>query len=341
MTAAASLQLDRQHGNNFDAARVAAALTVLYSHHHALTGQAEPTFLGLYSWGGAAVIVFFVISGYLVTRSWYNDPHVLRFCLRRFLRIWPALTVVVVVTAYLLGAWVTTLALPVYWSHGATSAYLRNIVMQVHYVLPGVFETNPYARGVNGSLWTIPLEVRCYAVMALAGLLGLMRVRAVWLGLVVVYAVWFLSSASADLTGKVRSGSEFSAYFLAGSALYLLQSRWERRPWAWLLAAGASAGLLWWTGWHYTAMLIALPVVVVLGGTRATPGLRRVGHWGDPSYGIYLIAFPVQQTVIEFGWPHLGFGGTLVIAAAITTALAYASWHGVEKRALTFKPRKR
>ena len=82
--------------NNFDAVRIIAALAVLVSHHYALTAQAEPSFLGLHTWGGMAVIVFFVISGYLVTSSWYNDPSFLRFSQRRILRIWPALAVVVV-----------------------------------------------------------------------------------------------------------------------------------------------------------------------------------------------------------------------------------------------------
>ncbi len=81
--------------NNFDFLRILATLAVLYSHHFALTGQIEPNFFGISSLGGAAVIVFFVISGYLTTGSWFNDPNVLRFSLKRFLRIWPGLIVVI------------------------------------------------------------------------------------------------------------------------------------------------------------------------------------------------------------------------------------------------------
>ena len=73
--------------NNFDAIRIVAAFTVLYSHQFALTGRPEPSFFGLHSWGGLAVIVFFVVSGFLVTGSWYNDPSVLRFGARRVLRL--------------------------------------------------------------------------------------------------------------------------------------------------------------------------------------------------------------------------------------------------------------
>lgn len=327
-------------GNNFDAIRITAALAVLVSHHFALTAQAEPSFLGLHSWGGVAVIVFFVISGYLVTSSWYNDPSFLRFSQRRILRIWPALTVVVVLTAYGLGAWLTNLPLMEYWTHRATLDYLLTLKMNVHFVLPGVFENNPYARGVNGSLWTIPLEVRCYVVMALAGLLGLMRVRNLWLVLIAAYMVWFLAKGSADVTGKMNYGRELSAFFLAGSALYVLQPRWKSRPIAWILAALSGATALWLGGWRHTALLLLLPILVLYIGTNSTPVIRRFGRWGDPSYGIYLIAYPAQQSVIHFLWPELGFGGTMALATAITVVLAYVSWHCIEKVALKLKPRR-
>lgn len=329
---------DHGHYNNFDAIRIIAAFAVLYSHQFALTGRPEPSFFGLHSWGGLAVIVFFVVSGFLVTSSWYNDPHVLRFSARRFLRLWPALTTVVVLTAYGLGAWVTTLPLGEYWTHRATLDYLHILKMQIYYVLPGVFESNPYPRGVNGSLWTIPLEVRCYVVLAIAGLLQLMRWRTVWLSCIAIYMAWFIWTSSADITRHVHYGRELSAFFLSGSALFLLRNHWERRPAAWMLGLGGTGALLWLTGWQYTATLVTLPLLIVYAGTRSTPVIRRFGRWGDPSYGAYLIAFPVQQTLIQFLNPHLGFSTLLIMATLLTFAMAYASWHGIEKQALKWKP---
>ncbi|MBK6747273.1 MAG: acyltransferase [Ottowia sp.] len=224
-----------------------AALTVLYSHHFALTSQAEPSFLGLYSWGGAAVIVFFVISGYLVTSSWYNDPNVLRFSLRRFLRIWPALTVVVICTAYVLGAYVTTLPLHTYWTHGATAAYLRTLAMQVHFVLPGVFEENPYARGVNGSLWTIPWK---FAATWSGGWAGLPRRDAC------AIPVAMLRGARCNLVlvqnqptsrNQFTRQSELSAFSSLDQPFLLKAHHRERRPSAWILAASIGAAHL--VGW--------------------------------------------------------------------------------------------
>jgi len=326
------------HYNNFDAIRIVAAFTVLYSHQFALTGRPEPSFFGMHSWGGISVIVFFVVSGFLVTGSWYNDPNVLRFGARRFLRLWPALTTVVVLTAYGLGAWVTTLPLGEYWKHQATWDYLHTLRMQIYYVLPGVFESNPYAHGVNGSLWTIPLEVRCYVVLAIAGFLRLMRWRTVWLGFIAAYITWFVAKNSADLTGHVHYGRELSAFFLCGSALFILRESWERKPLLWLGTTGTLAAALWLAGWHYTATLVFLPLLVLYVGTRSTPVVCRCGRWGDPSYGAYLLAFPIQQTVIHFLYPQWGFGGTLALSTLVTAILAYASWHTIEKSALRLKP---
>lgn len=327
--------------NNFDCIRILAAAAVLFSHHFALTGQSEPSFLGLHSVGGIAVVVFFVISGYLVTSSWYNDPHFLRFSLRRILRIWPALAAVTVLTAYGLGTWVTEIPKDDYITHRATFDYLNILRMRIHYVLPGVFEHNPYAFGVNGSLWTIPLEVRCYIVLAFIGLAGLIKKKNILLAITIGYIIWFISRSSADITGTIHHGRELSAFFLAGAALYVLQPYWENHPRPSIAILAVLTAITWWAEWKYTAVLIGLPLLIIYFGTRSTPFIRRIGRWGDPSYGIYLIAFPIQQTVILYTWPQLGFTGTLCLSLLVTTVLAYASWHYIEKQALKFKPRKK
>jgi peptidoglycan/LPS O-acetylase OafA/YrhL len=327
-------------GNNFDFVRIVAASMVLYSHHYALTGQMEPSFFGLYSIGGLAVVIFFIISGYLVMNSWWKDPNVLRFSLRRFLRIWPALTFVVVLTAYGLGTWMTELPARQYLEHGATSNYLRTLWMEIHYVLPGVFTHNPYPGGVNGSLWTIPYEVRCYIVLGIAGTLGLLKFRPVLLLCVAAFMAWFLSRSNADITGVTNYGRELSAFFLVGVSVCALEIYWRRNPLLWGTGVLLSFVVAWLAGWRHTAMLIGLPFLIIYAGTLATPIIRRAGRWGDPSYGIYLFAFPIQQVVIFYTWPNLGFTGTLCLAALLTIILAYASWHLIEKQALKLKPRK-
>lgn len=222
--------------NNFDFVRIVAATLVLYSHQYALSGQMEPSFFGLHSFGGFAVLIFFAISGYLVTQSWYSDPNILRFALRRLLRIWPALAVVVTLTALVLGPVVSSLPAADYYAHGGTWQYFLNLRFIAVYILPGVFEKNPYPLGVNGSIWTIPIEVLCYLVLAVCGLAGLLKKKTIWLAAIVIYLAWYLAQSSPDLHHSIHQKRELGAYFLSGSALYVLREYWQKRPWTWLAA---------------------------------------------------------------------------------------------------------
>ena len=327
--------------NNFDFLRMVAASLVLYSHHFALTGRGEPSFFSLHSWGGFAVMIFFSISGYLVTQSWFADPHIGRFAARRVLRIWPALTIVVAAAALLLGPLVTRLPIAEYYADPGTWRYFHNLSMTPVYVLPGVFETNPYALGVNGSLWTIPIEVRCYILFGLMGAVGLWRWRWVLVAITITYAIWYFYKSSPDLYGKVNYPRELILYFFSGGAIFALKDRWQARPWHWLagtLMAGLIAAA---SGFPYLGLSLALPYATILFGISSTPGIKTAGRYGDFSYGIYLFAYPTQQTVIHYLYPEFGFLGTLLLASGITLGLAVASWHLIEKRALLLKPKRK
>ena len=216
--------------NNFDALRLAAAWSVLFSHQFPVTGTTAPDWMNVAMVGGAAVMTFFVISGYLVTLSWWNQPQFFAFAAKRSLRIWPALIVVVLLCMFILGASFTRLPSDAYLQQTGTWAYLRNIALDIQYTLPGVFSNHPIANAVNGSLWTIPIEVTCYAVLAIAGLVGLLKSRKVWAFLCAAYLTWFLSSMTMDLTGSMHHAWEFPAYFAFGS---LIAAPMPARPPRW------------------------------------------------------------------------------------------------------------
>jgi peptidoglycan/LPS O-acetylase OafA/YrhL len=123
------------------------------------------------------------------------------------------LATVVLLAMLVLGPSVTTLPLRDYFSHSLTWDYLHNILLQIRFSLPGVFADNTFPNAVNGSLWTIPIEVSCYAVLAAAGALGLMRWRWVWACICIAYLLWFLTHMTMDLRGTRTHWWEFPAYF--------------------------------------------------------------------------------------------------------------------------------
>jgi peptidoglycan/LPS O-acetylase OafA/YrhL len=65
--------------------------------------------------------------------------------------------------------------------------------------------------------------------------------------------------------------------------------------------------------------------------------LTGFGGWGDFSYGMYLFAFPVQQTIVHFGGAVLSLPLNIAICFVVTLCCAAISWHLVEHPALQLK----
>lgn len=88
-------------------------------------------------------------------------------------------------------------------------------------------------------------------------------------------------------------------------------------------------------------LVIAQPVllsyVVLAIGMVAVPAARGWSKLGDASYGMYLYAFPIQQTLVLLIGTAVHFHVQLFLALLMSAALGYASWHVVEKHALRLK----
>lgn len=337
------------HSDNFVFLRTCAALLVLVSHQHALTGRAEPSFIGIQSWGGLGVMMFFSISGFLVTQSWQADPHPGRFAARRLLRIWPGFAVVVLLAALVLGPWLSPLPWTTYLQHPLLLDYMNNLVFRLRDVLPLHFDGSALPQAVNGSLWTIPLELKCYAALVLAafgGWLGARRCLAlVVAGLAWAYAGWDLRGQHvlAGLGLRVEQSYliEFGLCFFTGSVLWLYWPQLRERRAALLLLALAVGACAYLLGRPVLAGLVGVPIATIVFGSLSWPGLRRFDAFGDLSYGIYLYAFPIQQTVGALLTGHLHWWPRLLLVLVCTLACAWLSWRCIERPALRWKPRAR
>lgn len=334
------------HRNSLDALRLAAATMVLYSHQFALTGMSEPLFLGLNTYGGAGVTLFFLLSGMLVYRSWVSDPHLIRFFARRCLRIFPGLVVVVLLSVFFLGPWVSIHNPQDYFLAGQTYQYLTTAMLWNKGYLPGVFQGNPYVGAVNGSLWTLPVEFFCYVSVAFVGLMPWATQNSrIMLSL-------FLAVIAGPI-GEMLFGHRFAPHF------QMLTTFWVGVALAALFSASQyprhirNQFLLCFSlciialvnssdrAWTQVLMLCFAASLVGL-AFKFDWGARLTGLLGDLSYGVYIYAFPVQQTVVYLG---LGRGWSfewhLVLSVLATYGLAWLSWHVVEKPALRIKPKQR
>jgi peptidoglycan/LPS O-acetylase OafA/YrhL len=302
---------------------------------------AEPWFLGLKTFGTAGVSIFFFLSGCLVWTSWARDPHLLRFSQRRALRIFPALLVVCVVSVFILGLSATTLSWREYLASPQTWRYVLTVGMWTSKTLPGLFPDNPLPYVVNGSLWTLPVELLCYASVVVVGM------AVAWTklpdGVEVVVALWLtvlLASFGARAVGShFEPHLEMAAMFWCG-AFYGHCRHTPYTTWLGGLAALAllAFGVLGPHGLERTAMLGFAAALVHLAMSVPT-GARLTGPFGDLSYGVYIMAFPVQQLGVHWARAlNWSFPVSLVFSILVTLVLAYLSWHLVEKPALLHKP---
>ncbi len=313
--------------NLFDAIRILAASLVIMGHAWPLSGlESAPRVSGI-TINHLGVYIFFVISGYLLSRSWNRSPRPVFFLIRRALRIFPALILVTLVTVFVLGPLVSTASAAGYWGSAQTWTYLGNVTLLMQYELPGVFADNP-TTAVNGSLWSLGPEFCCYLLLVVLGVFG------AWFSRIVRALVAIGIGATIIVVpfhGAFRTTMIAVVFFVLGSLLAELPADMCLPLWPAILGGVAlflfagTAGLL--VAW------VVIPYVVVAIGMRSSRITGPLHRLGDPSYGMYLWAFPLQQILIAaFGPLPLAISiGVVLVGAA---ALGYASWHLVEKRAI-------
>jgi peptidoglycan/LPS O-acetylase OafA/YrhL len=327
--------------NNFDFLRFFAAALVLFAHSYPLVGRRgdEPlTLLTGYEKGGSiAVGIFFVMSGYLITSSWLASSSPKSFLIKRALRIFPALIVAVLLSVFVIGPLVTHLTLGQYLAADGTWTYLQNILLVTRYELPGVFIGNVYPDVVNGSLWTLPLEVLMYIGVMILGLTGFLTRRLIFLPIAVLAVghFWLLGKLGIE-SYFIKNIFKLGLLYYSGSALFLYR---DDIPWRGWIAALLFAALVatFRTDIGPLVYFIALPYLVLYLAYAPLPLISRFGKYGDFSYGLYIYAFPFQQLTIYLFGPQVGVLGLTLIAFVPTLILAALSWHLIEAPAMKLK----
>jgi peptidoglycan/LPS O-acetylase OafA/YrhL len=346
------LNFTQSRDNNFNLIRILAALAVLITHSFALaigSGDAEPfrENLGM-TMGSIAVDIFFITSGFLVTASLLTRQSAIEFIWARVLRIFPALLVMLLLTVFGLGVFFTSLPLPSYLADPKIYIYLvkcSTLITGVAYNLPGVFDGNPYKNAVNGSLWTMPYEIRMYAILAI-----------VWVALRITKRIRFRTFELIILTSAVAAGvfviarhllpsyfptegyfANLFFMFFSGAAFYVLKEHITlSRLFFWLFVIALLTAAI--ANKHSFFVVYTLTIAYVLFYLAYVPSglVRKYNQVGDYSYGVYIYAFPVQQSVAAL-IPGVSVLLMVLISAVVTLLLAVFSWHFLERRALGLK----
>jgi peptidoglycan/LPS O-acetylase OafA/YrhL len=340
--------------NNFDAIRLASALLVLWSHSYVIAGRPQDEiffsiFSGYDSGGGIAVSIFFVISGYLVTKSAFERP-LLEYLHARALRILPGLAFVVLCTDLLVGPLLTRLSLIDYFGDPTTRDYLWSAtIFRMKYILADTTMGLP-ANQINGSLWTLPVECGFYIVIVIAAKTRLMSERTCLYVAAAIIAAHFYMTRYAGLSwtqqgGNIWNGATVYAvltngsFFAVGAALWILRAKIRYH------GAGALLCLIIWFAAARTLVspivyFTCLPYLVMYVGCAVDFRIRVTNFLGDLSYGIYLFAFPIQQALMSALGPGTSPTALSALATPLVFAIAWISWRVIEKPALGYKRRR-
>jgi peptidoglycan/LPS O-acetylase OafA/YrhL len=349
-------RLNQPHRDNLIWLRLFAAVMVIYGHSYALSPQVPMQFdliaralPGTYA-GAFGVDLFFLLSGILITHSWSKTTDVWRFASARIRRIYPGLLVCTALSALVLGPLMSTLSVSQYFGNLQWLYYWlgNGTLYSMSYQLPGVFAANPYPIAVNGSLWSLKIEVMCYAAVLIAGLVVRQMARhgaqhiaqyrllaKALLGILLVLCALALLSPPTGLFKFSPEVPRAVGYFALGAALSVnaqhirLSVRW------WLIVLPLA-----WVAANYldpnqlpaaVARACFLTAFLMLCGYCLKP--LRPPVFGDASYGLYLYGFPVQQSLMQL-FPQWSPLQLTFPSAALALLCGIASFHLVEQRFL-------
>ncbi len=323
----------------FDYLRIGLSVAVLGWHSITLATP-SPEFdaelwSGPFRFLAAAIIpMFFALSGFLVTGS-LGRTRLHQFVTLRFIRLIPALAVEITLSAGIIGLLFTTLPASQYLGSSGFYAYFLNIVGDIHFYLPGVFDEKPSQGLMNGQLWTIPFELECYLALVLLAVATMTRRR---FAFTVIIAALSLAFTVRALTGPPISafthapGRVLVVCFLAAVSLYLYRDRIPYSNLLGVIAAVATAVFLQIPNASYLAAFPVAYLTVWLGLMRPPPV-----PFGDLSYGVYLFHWPIQQSVLHlFPQTHLWWL-LMLVSLPLTAVCAWLSWTWIERPILVRK----
>lgn len=291
--------------HNLSFLKFLAAIMVIFSHSYHITlgnGDKEPLNAltnGAISFGGFAVIIFMFASGLYITKSLMVRNDVKGYIKNRLVRIFPLLIFVILITVFVMGPIVTELSVKEYFTSGRTYKYLLYIIMIPVYELPGVFVSNP-SQLVNGSLWTLILEVICYIGVLIAYKVKLLNKRYMTVasvGLILMsIVIWIL---------RVDVLISFEAYlrpwmvFVMGMIFYVYRDKIKMSLKYTIIAV---AGLILFSvvGCVNMGMVFFMPYIICSVAYSKYQVNEKIASLGNYSYAMYLIAFPIQQVIQQY-----------------------------------------
>ena len=346
----------KNHTNSFDFLRLVFAAFVIITHSFVLSGtpgldplasltsgQVNFSYIGLRG--------FFVISGFLIYQSFERSATAGDFFWKRFLRIFPGLIFVSMITVFIIGPIFTSFPLSEYFSYKSTYLVISESVdlffQKNFHSLPGLFAHNPRPNEVNGSLWTISYEFLFYTGFLVLFIIKLKRlvlpllvillVVLAFVNLVYIQPYFKYEYFIGPSEIGIRSICDFGMFFITGSLFAYF--KYDKMSQRFHIAVALSSlmviiVLIFWADFNSLAFLLLCPLILSFGSIKST-WFEFIKRTGDVSYGMYLSSFVIQQVLMSMNpfSPYL----LLSLSLPISYLYGFLSWHFIERQAMNYK----
>lgn len=326
---------NKDRNNNMGTLHLLAACFVMYGHHCALTGRSAPVVLGTFI-QALGVKIIFLISGYLITRSLFQRTDNKRkssytYFIKRIVRIWPELLVCLLFSSVIIGNLFTELSTEEYFANPQTGMYvINNLRLFISYSLPGVFANNPYPYAVNGSLWTIPVEIALYILIWIIYVVTNEKNRKViYCFVTIAITIAFLVRVAFFPEARVVvygtdwiQALNIMPYFMIGGMAYLCSDLVKRYS----NIQVASVLLLIFGSMYFSTQianemscLLILSYFIISLMTEPSQNLKMKYLHSEYAYGMYLYGFVIQQCIIQKMYVEVStpINGTLIYIASV------------------------
>jgi peptidoglycan/LPS O-acetylase OafA/YrhL len=317
--------MSRGRENNFDILRLMLAALVVLFHVGHLSGNSLFDPLPRYFSGHLAVEGFFAISGFLIFASYERSSSLQDYFIKRAARILP-------------GYWLSTalcLAIAFYYGSFHVGKFLFANLTFANFLangVPGVFENNP-SYGLNGALWTIKIEVMFYILVpAIVWLCRRLNRDAVLWTLFALSIVYRVAMADHN-TYALQLPGQLSFFMIGALIHYHLRFFEEHGKWLTVAAVLLYLGHVM-TGWF--ALRPAAIATLTLSVSLLFPTIKGPTRWGDFSYGIYVLHWPIIQLFVAAGLYRTHPWAALTLSSVTIAGAAVFSWFVVEKPSLAF-----
>ncbi len=326
--------MDNINTNNFDFLRVIFAFTIAISHFIGLSGITALQHYSSFFNTRLAIDGFFIISGFLIAKSFNKSTSLKDYFKRRIKRIIPAYIFIILACA-LLFSFISSKSFSNYFLSVQFWKYLgANLTFQ-NYIepsLPGVFENNKIS-AVNGALWTIKVEEAFYILLPIFFWLINKRKLNFYILSVSVYILsiaYFNYFMNIDLYRFAKQLPGALSFFMMGIVLYknyLFFIKWKHHI--------IIPCVIFFLIEHFIIKSHFLKPAtfgfIVFYIAYNFKYLNNFGRYGDFTYGIYIYHCPIIQTLFYFGFYNkfsLALTGTTTLFLVLLFAIS--SWYFIE-----------